>query len=125
MAIRVTAVEVKEIINTAIEEQIILNSFIATASLYVDENLVGLDPILSDATLKRIELYLAAHFVALTEEKGGITSSAINDAKDTYSNVYSEGFQSTRYGQMSITLDTSGTLKALGAPTLKAQFRVV
>lgn len=125
MAIRVTALEVKDIINTNIAEQVILNSFIATASLFVDENLVGLTPALTTATLKRIELYLAGHFTAITEEGGGVTKTEYGDSNETYSDVYSAGFQATRFGQMATVLDTSGTLKRLGAPTLKAQFRVV
>ncbi len=125
MAIRVTVEQVKGIINTSVGDLIIRNDFIATASLIVDENLVGLDPALSTAMLGRIELYLAAHLTAITEEMGGLTSQAMEDAKDSYADVYSAGYQSTRYGQMAVTLDTSGTLKRLGAPTLKAEFRVV
>ncbi len=125
MAIRTTVNAVKDVVNTSISEQTILNVFIATASLVVDENLVGLDPLISAAMLARIELYLAGHFVALSEEQGGLISSEMSDSAEKYANVYSAGYSSTRFGQMAMVLDTSGTLKRLGAPTLKAEFRVV
>ena len=125
MAIRVTAAEVKDIINTSIDDQVILNSMITTASLLVDENVSAVTPSLSTALLKRIELYLAAHFVSLTEEKGALIGEEFGDSNVRLANIYSAGYNSTRFGQMAVSLDTSGQLKSLGAPTLKATFRVV
>lgn len=125
MAIRVTALEVLDIINTSVDAQVILNSMITTASLLVDEILTVVTPALTTARLKRIELYLAAHFVALTEEKGSLTGEDFGDAEVTLANVYTAGFNSTRFGQMALVLDTSGKLKEIGTSNLKSQFRVV
>ena len=120
---RVSATEVKEIIETSLEDSVVLSSMIDTANLYVDTHLA--DAGHSDAVLAKIELYLAAHFVALTEERGSLKGSKMGDASEFLSDIYSEGFKATRFGQTALTLDTTGTLAAKGTATLKAEFRVV
>ena len=122
MAARVTVSQVKEIITTSIEDAVITSNFIDTANLFVDEHLLGE---LSEAMLAKIELYLAAHFVALTEEGGGVVRTSFGDSADSYANIYEAGFQSTRYGQQALALDTTGTLTRISKPTMKAEFRVV
>ncbi len=124
MGARVTADGVKQVVETSITDANVLASMIDTANLYIDTNLVP-NSSHSDEILAKIELYLAAHLVALTEEKGGITRAKMGDADESYANVYSDGFQSTRYGQMAITLDTSGVLAKLSITRAKAEFRVV
>ncbi len=123
MALRVKADDVLEIIDTDLDEGIIRNSMITIASNYIDVHLASAGH--SAATLKHIELYLAAHFVAITEEKGGIVEDEFADAKVKFSDVYADGFNSTRYGQMAINLDTSGNLARLSTTKLKATFRVI
>jgi hypothetical protein len=120
---RVTAEEVKQVVRTDIIDDTVLTNMIDTANLLVDEELVG-EADHSDARLKKIELYLSAHYVALTEEGGGVTRSKLGDADESYANVYDAGLQSTRFGQNAASLDTSGILAAL-TPKLKAAFRVV
>ena len=115
---RVTDAEVKAIIDTERD----VAPFIETASLIVDEDVSGNGP--SVARLRQIELYLAAHFVAITEERGGLISSATGAGKETYANNFKEGLRSTRYGQQAMSLDTSGSL-ALAASPQKASFEVV
>ena len=117
--LRVSDDEVKAVIqtnNTTIP-------FIDTANLIVTENLVGLGH--SDGRLKQIELYLAAHFVAITEERGGLVRSATGDDAETYSDPKGKGFESTRYGQQAMALDTTGTLAKFGKNKLTATFEVV
>lgn len=123
MTARVSAQQVKEIIDTSIADDIVLTNHIDTANLLVTETLGSTT--LTARRLEKIELYLAAHFVALTEERGGITRSELGDAEESYANIYSAGFQATRYGQAAMSLDSTGTLNALGSPKLKAEFRVV
>lgn len=125
MAIRVAAQEVLDLIETSLDEQVILNSMITTASLIVDEQLVGITPVISTGMLKQIELYLATHFVALVEEKGSLKGESFGDAKVFLADVYKAGFSATRFGQVAITLDTSGKLAAISAPQLKAEFRII
>lgn len=122
MTARVTAGEVKEIIQTEISDDVILTNHIETANLFVDTHLTTKH---SAPVLKKIELYLAAHFVALTEERGGLTRSKVGEADESLANVYAEGFRATRYGQTALSLDTSGTLTRIAQTRLKAEFRVV
>ena len=121
---RVSAEQVTELITTSLEESVILSSMVDTANLYVDTYLLEADH--SDAILEKIELYLAAHFVAITEERGALKSSKTGDARDEWHTDYmGTGFNSTRFGQVALTLDTSGILAGVGSAKLKAQFRVV
>ena len=83
---RITAPEVKEIISTEIADDVLETNFIETANMLVDGNLK--DKGLSKVVLEKVELYLAAHFVALTEERGGIVRSSLGDAAETYSDEY-------------------------------------
>ncbi len=123
MGARVTGEGVKAIIDTSKSDADVLAHMIDTANLYVDTHLLSAG--LPDPILTKIELYLAAHLVALTEEKGGVTRSKMGDADESYANVYKDGFRSTRYGQMALTLDSSGTLASLGMTNAKAEFRVI
>ena len=123
MAARVTAEAVKEIIRTSLSNDVILTSQINTANIFVDEYLESSG--LSDAMLTQVELYLAAHFVALTDEGAGLTRDKLGDADQSYANVYGQGLKSTRYGQTAMALDTTGVLANLTQPMLKANFRIV
>ncbi len=123
MAARVSAEQVKEVITTDLDDSLVLSSMVDTANLYVDTHLSDADH--SAAMLTKIELYLAAHFVALTEERGGLKGEKMGDASEFLADVYSDGFRATRFGQAAINLDTSGILASLGTSKLKAQFVVV
>ncbi len=109
MTSRVTADEVGELIDT----DRTLDSFIITASLIVTEELASAGH--SNARLTQIELYLAAHFVALAEERGGLQRWQVGDSAELIANVYDKGFQMTRYGQQAMALDTSGALSAMSS----------
>lgn len=102
--------------------------FISQANLMVTEELSSIG--FSDDRLALIETYLAAHFAALVIERGALASIAIQDVKDAFHDVYSEGLGSTRFGQQAMMLDTSGTLVRLSASLTqtklnKAEFRIV
>jgi len=120
MAARVTDTQVKEIIQDITFDT---SPFIDTANVIVNEHLVP--QISSVDLLTRIELYLAAHFVALTAERGGLVRSTFMDAAESYANVYKTGFRSTRYGQQALALDYTSTLTAISSDKLTALFRVV
>ncbi len=123
MSARVTGEEVKEVVNTKIDAGTILTNMVDTANVFIDTHLLSAG--LPSEILKKIELYLAAHFVALTEEQGGITRSKMGDADESYANVYKPGFGATRFGQQALALDTTGILNSVSRITLKAEFRVV
>jgi len=123
VAARVTAEAVKEIIQTNILNDTLDTNFIDTANAYVDEILTSAG--LSDTILEKIELYLAAHFVALTEEGGALTRKKLGEADESYANIFSGGLNTTRFGQAALALDSTGTLAAAAQTQLKANFRVV
>ena len=118
---RVTDAELRAIIDVEAERD--LSPFIIMAALLVDEDLAGSS--LSTARLKQIELYLAAHYTALTVERGSLAVSKAGDALESYKGNFTEGLNLTRYGQTAINLDTSGKLAALATTKKPAQFRVV
>ena len=123
MASRVVAAEVREVIDTNKDDGVLEENFIDTAHLLIEENLSGAGH--SEAMLKKIELYLSAHFVALTEEGGGIIEDKVGDAYARFSDIYKAGLRQTRYGLQALALDTSGTLEKLSTGKLRAEFRVV
>ena len=123
---RVSALEVREVVTTAADDDTILGSYVDTAHLLVDTYLIGGTCQHSDAILKKIELYLAAHFTALSEGEGTIKFTKMGDASESYDvDHLGDGLRSTRYGQTAIMLDTCGILSNLASSGLKAEFRVV
>lgn len=120
MTDRVTSADVKAIIDTPLD----VCSFITTAHTLVDVLL--LDKELSDDMLRQVELYLAAHFAALTEERGGLIRSSTGEGAETMSDSYEMGLSLTRYGQQAMVIDTSGTLKEANeeGASGKARFEV-
>lgn len=107
-----------------------LQSFLDDANMVVTEQLHGKG--LSDARLKSIEKWLAAHFSLTLTERGGLSSSSVNLSKETYTDMVPrigqnapEGYLVTRYGKQAIALDTTGTLLAASKTLLPAQFRVL
>jgi hypothetical protein len=115
----VTDAEVKAVVDTQRDT----TPFIATAHLLITEDLAASG--LSTARLTQIELYLAAHFVALTEERGNLSEHTVGDATEKYSMKLGSGLSLTRYGQQAVNLDTSGKLRTLANEGQSAQFRVV
>ncbi len=124
MGARTSAGAVKEVIPTNLANDVIMSNFIDTANLFVDTHLVP-DAGHSELMLTKIELYLAAHFVALTDEQGGLTRKKIGDADESYANVFEGGLKSTRFGLQALALDSSGILNNVARTNLKAEFRIV
>ena len=124
MAARVSPSAVKAVVPTKLADDVVLSNMIDTANIFVDTHLVPAAGH-SNLILEKIELYLSAHFVALTEEKGGITRQKFGDADESFAQIYEAGFKSTRFGQQALALDTSGILNNVSATKLKAEFRVI
>lgn len=120
----VTSQEVRAVVDT-VPDTLDLDNFIETASLIVTEQLT--DPSLSANRKKLIELYLAAHFTAISLERGGLVKDKTGDGEAEYSDVYEGGFAMTRFGQSAMQLDTTGVLKEIdeAAKTGVARFTVV
>lgn len=122
---RVTQAEVKAIAGLAeTAAQAIVEAINVSATL-VSENLSGL----SEATLRSIELFLAAHFATLAWEKGPLAAMRVGEAQERYHDIYKGGLSATRFGQQALLLDTTGKLAAISAaadkPAREAQFTVV
>jgi len=106
---RVTESEVKSIIDTSLSD---LSPYITVANQLVDE--FAKDQGYNAARLKEIERWLAAHFVVQYEEKGGLTSSTLGDASESYVSEFGLGLNSSRYGKQVMILDTKKTLTTIG-----------
>ena len=113
----VTDVEVKQIIDTTRDT----TPFIIDADDIISERLSASG--LSSATLKRIEKYLAAHLVSITDREGGLTSLKVGDTTEKYGELTGKYLEATRWGQMVLLLDTTGTMK--GSQGNSASFRTV
>lgn len=126
MALRIVEADLRAILKCG--ATVDLTVFMNTANVLVDD-LLGSSS-LSANTLKLIETYLAAHLYALTEERGSLASETFGDSTERYHNVYKAGFNSTRFGQQALVIDTTGTLaresaKADKASIKSAEFRVL
>lgn len=126
MALRIVEADLRSILKCG--ATVGLAVFMDTANVLVDD-LLGSSS-LSAGALKLIETYLAAHLYTLTEERGSLASETFGDSTERYHNVYKAGFNSTRFGQQAIVIDTTGTLaresaKADKAAIKSAEFRVL
>ena len=105
MANRATDPEVRDIIpNTSISD---LTPFINAANSVVDgvaASDCGSD--LSDSQLLQVEIWLSAHYAAVTDPKLALQSEKYETEVNTYSRGSSSetGVKSTQYGQMANTL---------------------
>lgn len=105
----VTIDDVKVLISTELTDTEI-TAFIDSASAFYDANLSSAG--LSEALQDQITKWMTAHMIATTRERVAIEEGA-GGASIKYSGTFGEGLKSTSYGQMCITLDSSGTLLAI------------
>jgi hypothetical protein len=128
---RVSAAQVKEILDTQIEDSVLLANMIDSANLYIDTNLPTSITGHSEETLAKIELYLAAHITLMSTSSGGAGGGALKytklgDASEAYNTDHlGAGLNASRFGELAIMFDTSGILAGLSTAKLTAQFRVV
>lgn len=111
MANRVTAAEVKEVIKTKLSEAEV-DPYVTSANAFVDQ-VLGTDTTLSAAILKEIERWTAAHMIASSKTRQAKREEA-GGAKVEYTGEYGANLASTSYGQMALSLDTSGKMAATG-----------
>lgn len=110
MAVRVTASEVKEILDDSTLLDTIVEAFILGANAMVNTNLAGTT--LSPEILKEIERWLSAHLISVTRERQAKKEGA-GGASIEYTGEWGEGLKGSSYGQMAMTLDSTGTLASL------------
>lgn len=107
---RATPEDVLDIIGTSLNEAQ-LHAFINLAHEMVAGNLSGAG--LSEARLTQIETWLAAHFVAIRDQRAK-SMSISGEGSVTYQGETGMGLNATLYGQQAMMLDTSGTLGKSG-----------
>lgn len=118
---RVTVAEVEDLIATDLTDNQV-NAFINTANNVVDNNLA--DKSLSAETLKYIEMWLSAHFLAMRDR---VVESERVDGEYVikYAGDHGMNFAYTQYGQQALLLDSSGTLAQLNEGGKRVTFEAV
>lgn len=84
-----------------------LTPFIDDAADLVNE-VIGTS--LSDTMKEKVERYLAAHFIAITDPR--IKAEQVKTLRNEYQVKLSDGLGITHYGTLAMTMDTSGKLSA-------------
>ena len=111
---RVTATEVKQILDDSELDDTIVDAFIKGANALVNQSLgTGTSDLLTE-----IERWIAAHLIASTRERQAKKEGA-GGASIEYTGVYGSNLALTSYGQMALTLDTTGVLASLGGKSAK------
>lgn len=117
---RVTAAEVKEVIETEVTDSVV-EAYILYAATIVDDYLS--DSSLTASALKEIERYLTAHAISVSTARQAI-GQEVGPVKQKFSDIFGTGFNSSTYGQMAMSLDSTGTLAELSStkkrPVIKA-----
>ena len=129
----VTVADLKKIYTTSRSDDD-LQVFLDSALLIVSEDLRP-NCALSEERYDKITVYLAVHFLSLTDtvgngsgQSGEAKRSKQGDADESYTAPANDtsGYASTRWGQMAIALDKCGILAGTAANSgIKALLRVV
>jgi len=108
---RVTADEVKVVIETELTDPII-EAYISSANVMVTNIMSGSNA--SSDLLKEIERWLTAHMIAVSKERVASKEGA-GGAYIEYSGEFAAGLASTSYGQMVKSLDSTGRFANAGS----------
>lgn len=111
MAVRVTSAEVAKIIDT--DSATDIDAYIGIATLVVDDELSSTT--LNAARLKDIERYLTAHLIAFSNREHEAQEERLGSGgvSRRFDFIKDMGLNNTTYGQMTLMLDTTGTLSTL------------
>lgn len=107
---RTTVNSIREIIYSRSEDKVI-NSIAQQANRLMNEHLSTDD--LPKDRLTDIETWLTAHFLAVSKDRQA-EQEKIGEASVKYQGKFDKFLHSTTYGQMVLTLDTTGKLANLG-----------
>jgi hypothetical protein len=111
MAIRTTASEVKQIMENCTLDDPTVSAFIVAASEVVSQTLAA--TLIGDILLKEIEKYFTAHLIASVKQRT-TSDEKLGDASVKYTGQWGKNLDSTPYGQVVKTLDTTGKMSNLG-----------
>ena len=117
MANRADSVDVLQILEGCTVSATVVDAYITTANAVVTD-VLGDDTYLSSDLKTAIEQWLAAHMIASTLWRT-TAKEKIGEVSVEYTGNWSEGLNSTPYGQMVLQLDTTGKMAALGKRAVK------
>lgn len=100
-----------------------LSPFIAAAESITDQ--LNLSNDLTNAQLKEVQRYLAAHFAASKGSEQLAQKFAKGDQRFTFQGDWGMGLRRTSHGQNAIDLDATGKLAKHAKSTKKADFASV
>jgi hypothetical protein len=118
---RPTEQDVKAIIDTELTEAQI-TPFLRVAHVLVDD-VVASDTDYSDDLQEQLELWLAAHFVAIRDPR--VQSITVDDVKATFHGKSGLGLDHTPYGQQLRLIDTKGLLVNALLGLISAEIKVL
>ncbi len=105
-----TTNDVMDIMDESVKEHH-LWPFVNAATILVDKKLSGEG--LDDDQLFEIERWLAAHMAAQSMQYRFAAKEKIGDVSVEYAGQFGSGLEATSYGQMVLTLDTTGVMRDL------------
>lgn len=112
MAVRTTATEVKLIMDNCTLADSTVEAYIVGANAWID-NILGTDTTLGDTLLETLEQWFTAHMISVSTCRTA-SKEKLGDASLEYTGTWGQDLSSTSYGQMVLTLDTTGKLAAAG-----------
>ncbi len=113
---RTTATEVQEILDNSQLDDTIVDAFIKGANTLVTK-VLGTSNLGTDL-LSEIERWLTAHMISVTRERTAKKEEA-GGAKIEYTGSWGQNLSSTGYGQMVLSLDTTGAMAGLAGKSVK------
>ena len=120
MAVRVTATEVKAILDGCTLSDTVVEGFITTANTLINKIFSG-DTECGETLLTEIEKWYSAHLIASTLHRMS-SSERVGDASVSYTGVWGKNLEATPYGQVVNQLDITGKMANAGkmAASVKA-----
>ena len=112
MAVRVTAAEVVEIMDNCTLSTTIIDKYIIGANAWIN-NILSTDTTLSDILMEHLELWFTAHMLSVSTCRTA-SKEKLGEASVEYTGKWGMKLNSTSYGQMVLTLDTTGLLAIAG-----------
>lgn len=118
----ITAADVAGVYETD-RDDVALKPFLDATGAFTSARLSGKG--LDAATMKQVQLYLAAHFLFVTDA-GPHEALRVEDVSERFTKHDREpGLLDSRWGRMAVLLDTSGTLAAMTRLQPAAEVRFI
>jgi hypothetical protein len=119
---RVTATEVKDILDNCTKEDTTIDVFIIGASELITK-VFAEDVEIGETLLKELERWFAAHMIASTIHRT-TSDEKLGDASVKYTGQWGKNLDSTPYGQMVKQLDVTGKMEAYLGKSVASIFAV-